>query len=52
MIQLLNKLNCSDVGNISFKVILGCVKGNREYTLGQTATMYSCLPVKVKSLKV
>ena len=31
MIQLLNKLNCSDVGNISFKVILGCVKGNREY---------------------
>jgi len=31
MIQLLHKLNRSGVGNISFKVILGCVKGNGEY---------------------
>ena len=50
MIQLLHKLNCSGVGNISFNVILGCVKGNGEYFRADR-NMYSCLAVKVISKK-
>ena len=49
MIQLLHKLNCLGMGNISFKVILGCAKGNGEYLMADRNYVFV---VTGKSLKV
>ena len=49
MIQLLHKLNCLGVGNISLKVILGCVKRNGEYLMADRNYVFV---LTGKSLKV